>query len=64
MQRHFASRGIAGEVEETTTPFVYRMRYELPIPAPLVSIVIPTKDHIETLDACITSIAEKSTYSN
>lgn len=64
LQRHFASRGIAGEVEETTTPFVYRMRYELPTPAPLVSIVIPTKDHIETLDACITSIAEKSTYSN
>ena len=64
LQRHFASRGIAGEVEETATPFVYRMRYELPTPAPLVSIVIPTKDHIETLDACITSIAEKSTYSN
>ncbi len=64
LQRHFASRGIAGGLRKTATPFVYRMRYELPTPAPLVSIVIRPKDHIETLDACITSIAEKSTYSN
>ncbi len=45
-------------------PFVYRMRYALPEPAPLVSIVIPTKDHIETLDACVMSIAQKATYTN
>lgn len=31
---------------------------------PLVSIVIPTKDHIETLDACVMSIAQKATYAN
>lgn len=41
-------------------PFVYRMRYALPEPAPLVSIVIPTKDHVETLDACVMSIAQKA----
>ncbi len=38
--------------------------YALPEPAPLVSIVIPTKDHIETLDACVMSIAQKATYTN
>lgn len=40
------------------------MRYALPKPAPLVSIVIPTKDHVETLDACVMSIAQKATYAN
>ena len=31
---------------------------------PLVSIVIPTKDHIDDLDTCISSIIDKSTYQN
>ncbi|MGN8893609.1 hypothetical protein ACTNA2_00020 [Collinsella sp. HCP28S3_E9] len=61
MARRFASLDICGTVEETETPFVYCMRYALPKPAPLVSIVIPTKDHVETLDACVMSIAENAT---
>ena len=64
LQRHFDSLGVHGTVEETETPFVYRMRYALPESAPLVSIVIPTKDHVETLDACVMSIAQKATYAN
>ena len=64
LQRHFNDLGICGTVEETEMPFVYRMRYALPEPAPLVSIVIPTKDHVETLDACVMSIAQKATYAN
>ena len=64
LQRHFDSLGVRGTVEESETPFVYRMRYALPESAPLVSIVIPTKDHVETLDACVMSIAQKATYAN
>lgn len=64
LQRHFGSLGVHGAVEESETPFVNRMRYALPEPAPLVSIVIPTKDHVETLDACVMSIAQKATYAN
>lgn len=64
LQRHFDSLGVHGTVEESETPFVYRMRYALPESAPLVSIVIPTKDHVETLDACVMSIAQKATYAN
>ena len=64
LQGHFDSLGVRGTVEESETPFVYRMRYALPEPAPLVSIVIPTKDHVETLDACVMSIAQKATYAN
>lgn len=64
LQRYFDALGVRGEVEESETPFVYRMRYALLEPAPLVSIVIPTKDHVETLDACVMSIAENATYAN
>lgn len=62
LQRHFEARGIAGHVEETSHPFIYRMRYALPDPHPLVSVIIPNKDHIGELDACIRSIIEKSAY--
>ncbi len=31
---------------------------------PLVSIIIPTKDHVEDLKRCIMSILEKTTYAN
>ncbi len=31
---------------------------------PLISIIIPNKDHTEDLDRCIQSIEEKSTYKN
>lgn len=62
LQRHFEARGIAGHVEETSHPFIYRMRYALSDPHPLVSVIIPNKDHIGELDACVRSIIEKSAY--
>lgn len=70
LQRHLDARNIAACVETTDTPFVYRVRYALPaadtphpVDDPIVSIVIPSKDHVDVLDACITSIIERSTFS-
>lgn len=70
LQRHLDARNIAARVETTDTPFVYRVRYDLPVVGtthpiddPIVSIVIPSKDHVDVLDACITSIVERSTFS-
>lgn len=70
LQRHLDARNIAACVETTNTPFVYRVRYDLPVAGtthpiddPIVSIVIPSKDHVDVLDACITSIVERSTFS-
>lgn len=59
---HLARRGIAATVDDGVLPFTYRVRYELPHPHPLVSIVIPTCDHADLLEACVTSILEQSTY--
>lgn len=44
-------------------PTIYRIRYEI-IGEPLVSIIIPTKDHLDDLKRCISSIKSKSTYQN
>ncbi len=42
---------------------IFRIKYALTA-HPLVSIIIPNKDHAEDLRRCITSILEKSTYEN
>lgn len=41
-----------------------RIRYPLPDMAPRVSILIPTRDRLDYLKACIQSIEEKTDYTN
>ena len=56
--------GIEVEVESTRAfPTIFQIKY--PIDGePLLSIVIPNKDHVEDLRRCITSIEKKSTWKN
>ena len=42
---------------------IFKIRYEI-IGTPLISIIIPNKDHVTDLRRCIDSILEKSTYDN
>lgn len=42
----------------------YRVKYSIPSPAPLVSIIIPTRDHISLLKRCIYSIINRTEYPN
>lgn len=42
---------------------IFKIRYEI-IGDPMISIVIPNKDHAADLKRCVTSILEKSTYEN
>ena len=51
-----------GEVSHAKDLGYYRVKYELK-GSPLVSIIIPNKDEVESLDKCLQSI-EKSTYKN
>ncbi len=64
VSEHLERCGIKGTVESTTIhPNIYRIKYDI-IGKPLISILIPTKDHIDDLKKCIDSICEKSTYDN
>ena len=56
--------GIEGTaMEAPNAPMIYRIKYTLK-DTPLVSIIIPNKDHIDDLNRCICSIYQKSTYRN
>lgn len=63
VQAHYDRLGIPATVEEGEYPGLYRTYYHWE-EKPLVSIIIPNKDHIEDLETCVNSIFEKSEYRN
>ncbi len=64
IEAHYERVGITGvSVELTPNLGLYRSRFEIK-GSPLVSIIIPNKDHIDDLDKCLQSIIKKSTYNN
>lgn len=63
LEEHLKRSGLRGHVEDSTVPSTYKISFELQ-GAPLISIVIPNKDHVEDLDKCIKSIIKRSTYKN
>ena len=57
-------RGVAG-AEVTSSPLIngmIRVRYPVPQPNPLVTIIIPTHNQLGLLKQCIESIREKTDY--
>lgn len=55
---------LEAEVESSAIrPTLYRIKYKI-IGEPLISILIPNKDHADVLYKCINSIFEKSSYKN
>ncbi len=45
-------------------PNTYRIRYPIPVPEPLVSLLIPTRDGYEILKPCLDAILERTSYPN
>ena len=60
---HLERIGLKGSVENARIPSTYKVQYEIK-GNPLISIIIPNKDHIDDLDKCLRSIREKSTWTN
>lgn len=60
---HLTRIGAQGTVKDGLFPSTYKVEYAL-TREPLVSILIPSKDHIADLDKTLTSVFEKTTYSN
>lgn len=61
---HLARSGVSAEVSQLHASQGCRIRYPLPEPAPLVSIIIPTRDRLDLLHPCIESIRERTSYPN
>lgn len=61
---HLVRRGLAGEaVSADEAPGMYRIRWSLPQPVPLVSIIIPTRNGVDLLRQCLDSL-QITTYPN
>ena len=63
VQAHYDRLGVKAEVYKGEYLGLYRTRFIRDYD-PLISILIPNKDHIEDLKRCMDSIDKKSTYKN
>ena len=60
---HLERCGLKGEVLDSSVPTTYHIKYEID-GNPLISVIIPNKDHTDDLDICLESLYEKSLYKN
>lgn len=63
LRRYFANKEIGCEVIDSDAPGLYKLEFDR-CDTPLVSIIIPNKDHVEDLSICINSIIDRATYPN
>lgn len=63
IEEHYKRTGIQAEVLQGEFLGLYRTRF-IRDHDPLISIIIPNKDHTEDLKRCMDSIDQKSTYRN
>jgi glycosyltransferase involved in cell wall biosynthesis len=60
---HFARVNVSAKAELLDFS-MYRSRYAIPAPMPLVSLIIPTRNGLDLIKQCIESIFAKTTYKN
>lgn len=63
IQSHIDRIGLKGKVEHGNTLGTYKINYEV-VGKPKVSIIIPNKDYVSTLEVCLKSIQKLTTYNN
>lgn len=65
LRDYFADRGSEGvRVGAGLLPNIYRVQRLIPVPAPLVSLLIPTRDSKAITEVAVRSILDKTTYAN
>ncbi len=62
LEDHLKRQNMTADVQHTAHGF--RVRYALPDPAPMISLIIPTRNSFQLLHRCISSILERTTYQN
>lgn len=63
VEEHYKRMGIPANVEMTERPGWYRSRLKIQ-GNPMISVIIPNKDHTEDLELCLSSMAERTSYEN
>jgi glycosyltransferase involved in cell wall biosynthesis len=62
LNEHFQRTGVKGHIE--SLEHGYRAHYDLPNPAPRVSLIIPTRNAASLVRQCVDSIVALTTYPN
>jgi GT2 family glycosyltransferase/2-polyprenyl-3-methyl-5-hydroxy-6-metoxy-1,4-benzoquinol methylase len=60
---HLARLGLSADIEDGMLPGTFRIRYHIR-GTPLVSVIVPTKNKVDLLRTCLTSLIEGTQYSN
>ena len=63
VKAHYERVGIDAEVIPTPYPGMYWSKYRI-TEEPMISVIIPNKDHVDDLEKCVRSLEEKCTYKN
>lgn len=63
LKAHLQRIDLKGDVVNSRVPSTYKINYKL-ASNPLVSIIIPNKDHTDDLSKCINAILTRTTYKN
>lgn len=64
VRAHLAQYSLGAEVHPGLMPNTYRICWPLPNPAPLVSLLVPTRDRIEILRPCVEAVLGRTDYPN
>jgi len=64
LEDYFNQSGKKCVVQKGPYPTTYRVKYCIPDPKPLVSLIIPIRDQLKTTKKCIQSILLKTDYKN
>jgi glycosyltransferase involved in cell wall biosynthesis len=63
LNNHFERMQVSAKAELLNFG-MYRARYDIPKPAPLVSLIIPTRNGLNLIKQCVETIFAKTTYQN
>lgn len=65
VREHLERRGVEGAKVEILTDISHiRVRYPVPNPEPLVTVVIPTRDQVELLKRVVDGVLNRTSYQN
>lgn len=62
LRDYFKSQNKQVTVTQAAVPNTYHVNYEITEEDPLVSLIIPTRDHLNLVETCVRSILDKSLY--
>ncbi len=64
LQDSISRRNILADIDQSGIGIYHRVKYTIPTPSPLVSIIIPTRDRVDLVKVCIDGIINRTCYKN